>query len=131
MARATLGGHHCWASQYQPNLRAVRTVFIKEKTTPSSDPAAPPIKTTEIKTPEQVATENAGRLTEAPNGQVFETPRPDPACFTGDVLVLTNEGQTPILDVIPGAMVWSRSETTGETGYRPGGCAAHSHARTI
>jgi hypothetical protein len=48
----------------------------------------------------------------------FDKAKPAPACFVGDTLVYTNHGVSHIVDIVPGIMVLSRSEATGEIGYR-------------
>lgn len=95
-----------------------REVIFKDKTISSNDPALPPLKVTEVLTPEQVVQENAGGALRGAERQTFETPRSDPACFVGDTDVHTSVGLIPIERIKPGMMVLSRSETTGETGYR-------------
>jgi hypothetical protein len=60
----------------------IRTVILKEKTIPSNDPALPPVKVTEVLTPEQVVAETAGDLYMTPNGQTIKN-----SCFHGETLV--------------------------------------------
>jgi hypothetical protein len=92
--------------------------IIKNKVIDPANPTAPPVEVTKILTSDEFAKQNAGALDMAPNGQVFEAVKPDPACFAGDTLVHTSLGLMDIHYVTPGVMVLSRSETTGEIGYR-------------
>jgi RHS repeat-associated protein len=40
-------------------------------------------------------------------------------CFAAGTLIHTEDGLTPIEDIEPGMLVWSRDEATGDEGYKP------------